>query len=71
MMGEIVDDGHAAFDAANLDAAFDRFESVERLLDLLFRNSPRVGRDDHGQAIADVELADQMRFEFAPRVRRL
>ena len=65
-MGKIVDDRHAADRPANLDTTLDRLKGTKRLLNFLSRNAPRIGRDDDGKAIADVELAYQMRFEFTP-----
>ena len=54
------------FDAADLHAPFDRFESVEGFLDFFLRDAPRVRRDDHGKAVAHVEFADQIAFQIRP-----
>src|SRR3982751_4737299 len=66
MMGEIVYHGHSAFDRADLHSAFDRFESIERFLDLFLAYAPCICGDDHCQTISNVELTYQLRLELTP-----
>src|SRR5690348_3939551 len=66
MMCEVVYDRHAPHLTSNLDPALHRFESVKGFLDLFLRDSPRVGRDDHGETVSNIELADQVTFELTP-----
>src|SRR5690349_2272925 len=63
-MAEIVDDGDAARDAAHFHATFDAFKGVERRLDLVILESAMFSTSDHGQGIAHVEFANEVRVKF-------
>src|SRR5215831_1900596 len=64
MMAEIVHDGHAAGNAADLHAALDAFERVEGGLNLMVLETAMFGAGDDGQCVPHIELADEVDVEF-------
>ena len=67
-MREIVDDGYAAFDAADFHPPFDREKGIEAILDLFVRDAPSIRGDDHREAVPHVEFTEQRCLELAERV---
>src|ERR1051326_1362961 len=65
-MRKVVDHGDSVYFATNLQAATNAFESCESFADRLPLNSPRIGRDDHCETIANIEVANQRRLELSP-----
>ena len=74
MMPKIVQDSHAAGDAAHFHAPFDSLERVEAGLNLLVGQTAMFGAGDHGQGVAHINFADEVEmkleagdFKFAGR----
>ena len=67
MMAEVIDDGHAAADAADFHAALDPFEGVEGRLDLGIFQPAMFGAGDHRQSVSHIQLAEEIQAELEAR----
>src|SRR6185369_16955965 len=68
MMGEIVDDQHAALFATYLRASLYILKAREGSTNLFLADAPGVGRDNHSETIEKIKLAQQRRLKLAPRL---
>src|ERR1051325_6714254 len=66
MVGEVVDDGDAALDAAHFHAPLDPLKRLESLLDLLRAPAAHVRHGDAGQRVGHVVLSRERRAEGRP-----
>ena len=68
MMCKVVDYRDAAFFATYFRASLDVLKGRKRALDLFFADSPRIRGDDHCKTVQKIELAEQRRLKFSPRL---
>ena len=64
MMAEIVNQRHAARDAAHFHASLDALERVERGLNLFVRQAAMFRARDNRQRVADIQFADEIQMKL-------
>src|SRR6185295_16144916 len=64
MMSEIVDDRHAAGDAAHFHPAFDALEGIERGLNLFVGKTAMLGAADDRERVPYVEFAHEVQMKL-------
>src|SRR6185369_4162261 len=54
--------------ATHFRPSFHVLKTRQRCLYLIFADSPRISRYDHGQTVQQIKLADKRRLKLAPRL---
>ena len=65
-MRKVVDHGHAVYFAAHFTPPAHTLESRQRLANGLAAGAPRISGNHCGQAVADIEVAQQRRLKVCP-----
>jgi hypothetical protein len=68
MVGEVIDDDDSALFSSHFSPSLDVLEVLQCFSNFFFIHTPRIGCDDHGKTIEEIELAYQWCAEVSPEL---